>query len=303
MKVYYCDRFSIPLPTGHRFPLAKYRLIRERIQESVLIADNDFIESSPISDEAILRVHSPGYLDRLKTGKLSDFEVRELGFPWSPDLLERSRRSCGGTWAAALSAVQTDTAAMNLAGGTHHAHLDKGAGYCVLNDVAIASRTLQTEGLIKQVVVIDLDVHQGDGTAAIFAEDPSVFTFSIHGAKNYPLRKPAGDLDIGLEDGVGDLEYLQAVEEGVSEAIERSNADFAFFIAGSDPYEGDTLGRLKVTKQGLIARDRFVLETCRDAGIPVAIVMGGGYARDITDTVEIYCNTLKTAISVFESYT
>ena len=297
MKVYYCDRFSIPLSETHRFPLAKYRLIRERIQADGLIAHEDLIESASATDTQILRIHSTDYFDRLTTGRLTEAEVREIGFPWSLDLVERSRRSCGGTISAAKWAL-ADGVAMNLAGGTHHAQRDRGAGYCVLNDVAIASRELQACGLANQIVVIDLDVHQGDGTAAIFADDPSVFTFSVHGSKNYPMRKPPSDLDIGLDDGVSDEVYLDAVEQGVSEAIERSLADFAFYIAGSDPYEGDKLGRLKVTKHGLMLRDRFVLESCRTAGLPVAIVMGGGYAADIEDTVAIYRQTIVTALGI-----
>ena len=298
MKIFHCDRFPIPLPEEHRFPLAKYRLIRQRLEAEQLLPASNLIESSVVNDAQVLRVHSFAYLDRLKSGTLSAAEVREIGFPWSPELLIRSRRSCGGTLGAAVSALH-DGVAMNLAGGTHHAHRDKGAGFCVLNDVAIATRELQAERLAHKILVIDLDVHQGDGTADIFAHDPSVFTFSIHGAKNYPLRKPPSDLDIPLADGTGDELYLEAVEHGVAEALETSLADFAFYLAGSDPFEGDKLGRLKVTKQGLLQRDQLVLETCRNAGLPVAIVMAGGYAHQIEDTVDIHLGTITTALSLF----
>ncbi len=298
MKIFHCDRFTIPLPERHRFPLAKYRLIREQIEAERLVASESLFESHEVTDFQILRIHSARYLDGLTNGTLGEPEMREIGFPWSPELSTRSRRSCGGTLGAATAALR-DGVAMNLAGGTHHAYRDKGAGYCVLNDVAIAARELQTERLVEKILVIDLDVHQGDGTASIFAEDSSVFTFSIHGDKNYPLRKVPSDLDIGLGDGTGDDVYLEVLEHGLAEAIESSMADFAFYLAGSDPFEGDKLGRLKLTKQGLLRRDRHVFEACQSTGLPVAVVLAGGYAHDIRDTVAIHVGTAKTALDIY----
>ena len=188
--------------------------------------------------------------------------------------------------------------AVNLAGGTHHAFRDHGAGYCVFNDAAVAARAMQAEGRARRIVILDCDVHQGDGTASIFAGDSSVFTFSIHGARNYPLRKQVSDLDVPLDDGTGDDAYLEALERGVEAAIERSEADLAIYLAGADPYEGDRLGRLKLTRKGLSRRDRFVLEACRDAGLPVVVTMAGGYARDIEDTVAIHLETVRIAASM-----
>jgi acetoin utilization deacetylase AcuC-like enzyme len=209
-------------------------------------------------------------------------------------MVERSRRTSGATIAAARAALRDGTAA-NLAGGTHHAFRDRGEGFCVFNDSAIAARALQAEGLVERVVIVDCDVHQGNGTASIFRDDPSVFTFSIHGANNFPFAKVPGDLDIELADGTGDREYLAALEHGLGEAIERAAADLAIYLAGADPYLDDRLGRLALTKQGLLSRDRLVFEACARAGVPVAVTMAGGYARDIADTVEIQFNTIETA--------
>jgi acetoin utilization deacetylase AcuC-like enzyme len=225
---------------------------------------------------------------------LSGAEQRAIGFPWTPQMVERSRRTSGATIAAARAALCDGTAA-NLAGGTHHAFRDRGEGFCVFNDSAIAARTLEAEGLIERVVIIDCDVHQGDGTAAIFRDDPSVFTFSIHGANNFPFAKEAGDLDIELPDGAGDREYLDALERGLAIALDRAAGDLAIYLAGADPYLDDRLGRLGLTKQGLLNRDRMVFEACTRAGMPVAVTMAGGYARDIADTVEIQFNTIETA--------
>jgi len=228
------------------------------------------------------------------TGGLSDREQRAIGFPWTPQMVERSRRTSGATIAAARAALCDGTAA-NLAGGTHHAFRDRGEGFCVFNDSAIAARTLQAEGAVERVVIFDCDVHQGNGTAAIFRGDPSVFTFSIHGANNFPFTKEPGDLDIELADGTGDREYLDALERGLATALEWAGADLAIYLAGADPYLDDRLGRLALTKQGLLSRDRMVFEACECAGVPVAVTMAGGYARDIADTVEIQFNTIETA--------
>jgi len=227
------------------------------------------------------------------SGGLSRDEIRRIGFPWSPELVERSRRSTGGTIHAAECA-RRDGISVNLAGGTHHAFTDAGEGFCVFNDVAVATRSLQARGAANQCAVLDLDVHQGNGTAAIFSGDPTVFTLSVHGASNYPFRKEASDLDIGLEDGATDDAFLTAVRDGVTRAL-ASGPDFAFYIAGADPYEHDRLGRLSVTKAGLRERDRVVFDACEEAGVPVAVVMSGGYAEDVYDTVEIHAATVLEA--------
>jgi acetoin utilization deacetylase AcuC-like enzyme len=292
VRIYYSDHFVLPLPSGHRFPMSKYALLRERVLASEYGAGCLVPEAA--HDEEITRAHCPAYLARVVTGTLSAEEQHAIGFPWTPQMAERSRRTSGATIAAARAALRDGTAA-NLAGGTHHAFRDRGEGFCVFNDSAIAARALQAESLVERVVIIDCDVHQGNGTAAIFRNDPSVFTFSIHGANNFPFAKEAGDLDIELADGSGDREYLDALEGGLAEALARAEADLAIYLAGADPYLDDRLGRLALTKQGLLGRDRMVFEACQRAGLPVAVTMAGGYARDIADTVEIQFNTIETA--------
>jgi acetoin utilization deacetylase AcuC-like enzyme len=292
MRIFYSDHFVLPLPAGHRFPMSKYALLRERVLASEF--GSGCLVPEAARGEEITTAHCPAYLQRLATGTLSAAEQRAIGFPWSPQMVERSRRTSGATIAAARAALEDGTAA-NLAGGTHHAFRERGEGFCIFNDSAIAARVLQAEGRVRRVLVIDCDVHQGNGTAAIFRDDPSVFTFSIHAANNFPFRKEAGDLDIELADGTGDRDYLAALDRGLDEAIGRAGADLAIYLAGADPYHDDRLGRLALTKQGLLSRDRMVLEACRRAGVPVAVTMAGGYARDIADTVEIQFNTVETA--------
>jgi acetoin utilization deacetylase AcuC-like enzyme len=292
MRIFYSDHFVLPLPPGHRFPISKYALLRERVLASEHGAACRV--PAPARDDEITRAHCPDYLARVAGGGLSAREQRTIGFPWSPQMVERSRRTSGATIAAARAALEEGTAA-NLAGGTHHAFRDRGEGFCVFNDSAIAARVLQAEGRVRRVLIVDCDVHQGNGTAAIFRDDPTVFTFSIHGANNFPFRKESSDLDIELPDGTGDRSYLDQLERGLGEALARADADLAIYLAGADPYLDDRLGRLALTKQGLLARDRMVLERCRGAGIPVAVTMAGGYARDIADTVEIQFNTIETA--------
>jgi acetoin utilization deacetylase AcuC-like enzyme len=295
MKCYYADHFVLPLPDGHRFPMRKYARLRERLlSEGVIAPDNLFIPPAA-TDEDILRCHDADYLERAKTGQLTEAEIRRIGFPWSPAMIERSRRSSGATIAAARVALNGDGIAANLAGGTHHACRDHGEGFCVFNDAAITARAMQSEGLVSRVVVIDCDVHQGNGTADITAGDPTIFTFSIHGEKNFPFRKVAGDLDIGLPDGTTDETYLELVYEGTRRAIMMSNPDLAIYIAGADPFEGDRLGKLKISKHGLAERDKIVFELCGRAGLPIAVAMGGGYARDIEDIVDIHVQTIRLA--------
>jgi acetoin utilization deacetylase AcuC-like enzyme len=249
----------------------------------------------PATDEELLRVHESGYLGRVLRGELTAKEVRRIGLPWSPDLVQRSRRSCGATIQACREALQEGTA-VNLAGGTHHAFPDRGEGYCVFNDTAVAARTLQSEGLARRIVIIDCDVHQGNGTAAIFDGDPDIFTFSIHGEKNFPFHKEQSDLDIPLQDGIGDEGYLAALEQALKQALNHADTDLAIYIAGADPFADDRYGRLKLSKAGLAERDDRVFRACRRRKVPVAVTMGGGYARRIEDTVDIHFQTVASAL-------
>jgi acetoin utilization deacetylase AcuC-like enzyme len=294
MKAFYSDHFVLPLPDGHRFPMRKYSLLRERVAESGLICPEDLQAPEPASDEQLCLVHHTDYLDRVKMGALSEKEIRRIGFPWSPQMVARSRRSVGGTIAACRAALQ-DGLAVNLAGGTHHAYPDHGEGFCVFNDVAVAARVMQFQGRVRNVLILDCDVHQGNGTAAIFQGDPSVFTFDLHAAKNFPFHKEQADLDIPLPDGCSDGAYLEALLSGVARALEMSRADLAIYLAGADPFAGDRLGRLEVSKAGLAERDRLVYSLCQRAGLPVATVMAGGYAREIEDTVDIHLATVTLA--------
>jgi acetoin utilization deacetylase AcuC-like enzyme len=290
VRVFYCDHFVLPLPEGHRFPMDKYRRLRERVSAR---GDDDLRVPDAATDTELVRVHDPAYVKRVAAGSLSYEEIRRIGFPWSPGLVERSRRSVGGTIGAARAALE-DGVAANLAGGTHHAFADRGEGFCVFNDVAVAARALQAEGRARRVVVLDLDVHQGNGTASIFSADDSVFTLSVHGANNFPFRKVPGDLDVELPDGAGDDVFLEAVHGAVRTALDHG-AEIAFYVAGADPFEGDRLGRLSVTKAGMAERDRTVFDLCEAAGTPVAVVMSGGYARDVNDTVDIHEATVRAA--------
>jgi acetoin utilization deacetylase AcuC-like enzyme len=294
LKVFYSDHFVLPLPEGHRFPMVKYSMLRERVAATDICAPGELRVPRAVSDAEILRSHGRGYLRRVVAGTLTGNEVRRIGFPWSEKMVERSRRASGGTLGACLAALE-DGFAANLAGGTHHAFTDRGEGYCVFNDSAIAARAVRAEGLVERVVVVDTDVHQGNGTAAILRGDPSVFTFSIHGAKNFPFHKEESDLDVALPDGADDLEFLDALEGGLERALEESRAELAIYLAGADPFEDDRLGRLSVTKEGLAERDRLVLESCRERGLPVAVTMAGGYARDVEDTVGIHFQSIERA--------
>ena len=294
MRLFYCDHFVLPLPAGHRFPMEKYALLRDRVVEAGLGTNGELCVPPAATDEELESVHDPGYVRRVRDGGLSPQEIRRMGFPWSPELVERSRRSVGGTLQASRAAME-DGVAVNLSGGTHHAFCERGEGFCVFNDVAVAARMMHREGRAQRVAILDLDVHQGNGTAAIFADDPAVYTLSVHGANNFPFRKEKSDLDLDLPDFTGDDLFLDAVRIGVETALTASDPELAIFLAGADPFEGDGLGRLGVSKAGLGERDRIVFERCRDAGVPVAVVMGGGYALRIEDTVDIHFATVKTA--------
>jgi acetoin utilization deacetylase AcuC-like enzyme len=295
MKAFYSDQFQIPLPEGHRFPIEKYTLLREAIVAAGLVPPLELLVPEPATDEQILHAHDEEYLRRVEAGRLTRHEIRRIGLPWSPELVVRSRRSVGGTIAACRAALD-EGLALNLAGGTHHAFRDRGSGFCVFNDAVIAARAMQAEGRVERVVILDCDVHQGNGTAAITAADPSIFTFSIHCAQNFPLHKEHSDLDVSLPEGSGDDAYLAALEAGVERALDWAEAGLAIYLAGADPYEGDRLGRLALSKAGLAARDRLVLDRCRRAGIPVATVMAGGYGRRVQDTVDIHLQTVRLAL-------
>ena len=300
MKIFYSDHFLISLPEGHRFPMAKYARLRDRVAEE-LVGDRHVLRvPEAATDEELLTVHTPEYVEKVTGGTLSGPEIRRMGFPWSAGLVERSRRSVGGTLGASRAALE-DGVGVNLSGGTHHAFPDRGEGFCVFNDVAVAARVLQGEGRVRRVAILDLDVHQGNGTALIFHSDPSVFTLSVHGANNFPFQKQVSDLDIELADGASDGPFLEAVREGVLRALQASTPDLALYLAGADPFLGDRLGRLSVTKDGLRERDRIVFAACLEAGIPVAVVMSGGYAPDIGDTVDIHFATVRAAAEVEET--
>jgi len=299
VKVFYSDHFVLPLPEGHRFPMVKYSMLRERVSDDGICGPGELRTPRAVTDEEILRAHAPNYLKRVISGDLTDKEVRRIGFPWSERMVERSRRASGGTLGACLAAMEQGFAA-NLAGGTHHAFSDRGEGYCVFNDSAIAARAVQAAGLAERVVVIDTDVHQGNGTAEILRGDPTVFTFSIHGAKNFPFHKEESDLDAPLPDGADDTKFLTTLERGLKASLDAADAGLAIYLAGADPFEGDRLGRLCVTKPGLAERDRVVLETCKARGIPVAVTMAGGYAHHVQDTVDVHLQSIRRAADLME---
>ncbi len=291
MKLFYADHFVLPLPEGHRFPMEKYSRLRARLMDSGLFGAEDFHVPAAASDTEILRAHDAAYLQRMVRGSLAKEEIRRIGFPWSEAMVERSRRSAGATLAACRAALE-DGCAANLAGGTHHAFRDHGEGFCVFNDAAIAALAMRAEGRVERVAIIDCDVHQGNGTASILANRPECFTFSIHGARNYPFDKEASDLDVELPDGTGDDTYLTALQAALGVVFARGRPDLVIYLAGADPYEDDRLGRLKLTKQGLAERDQLVFDKVQKRGLPIALAMAGGYARQIDDTVEIHTNTV-----------
>lgn len=298
MKLFYCDEFVLPLPPGHRFPMDKYRLLRERLQASGVFQEDDFLTPPAATFAELTRAHAPDYVLRVERGELTKQEIRVIGFPWSLEMVERSKRSSGATLAACRTALK-DGASANLAGGTHHAFYDRGEGYCVFNDAAIAARTLVAESILERVLIVDCDVHQGNGTASILSNESHIFTFSIHGANNFPFRKETSDLDIELADGTGDIAYEQALVRGLRQSFATNSPQLVIYLAGADPFEDDKLGKLKLTKAGLKHRDEIVFEFCRARRVPIAIAMAGGYARNIYDTVEIHANTVITARGIY----
>ena len=299
MKLFYTDIFVLPLPAGHRFPMEKYARLRERLRACGEFADDDFQTPLAASSDELCLAHDGGYVARVIRGELSADEQRCIGFPWSAAMVERSRRSAGATIAACRTAL-LDGCAVNLAGGTHHAHAAHGEGFCVFNDAAVAARVLQAEGLVRRVAVVDCDVHQGNGTARICADDARTFTCSLHAAGNFPFVKASSDLDVELPDGTGDAAYLQQLAEAIEQVFRRARPDLVIYLAGADPYHDDRLGRLALTFDGLAARDEMVLAACRQRRVPVAVTMAGGYARRIDDTVSIHCRTVRSAKRIFD---
>ena len=301
LQAFYADSFVLPLPDGHRFPMAKYGRLRERL--ALEIPEVRLGQAEAATEGVLALVHTPAYISAIAQGRLSAAEQREIGFPWSFAMAERARRSVGATLQAARSALAGEGIAANLAGGTHHAYADKGSGFCVFNDVAVAARLMQAEHARRhrvsgqlRVAIIDLDVHQGNGTARIFANDDSVFTLSVHGAKNFPFRKEPSDLDVELPDGCGDAEYLEALELALGEMANRFDPALILYLAGADPHEGDRLGRLKLSYDGLEARDRRVMDWAFQRRLPLAFCMAGGYGTDLATTVQVQINTYRVAV-------
>lgn len=312
MQVFSNHRFSVDLPPGHRFPMPKYELLRNRVEAEC--SGLRLAEAAAASEGELALAHTPDYIHAISAGTLSAAAQREIGFPWSERMVARSRRSVGATIAAARAALAEGVAAQ-LAGGTHHASADKGSGYCVFNDVAVAARLMQAEvhrlrtlpRRLLRIWVIDLDVHQGNGTAAIFRDDPSVFTLSLHGERNFPFRKEPGDLDVALPDGCTDAPYLAALDDALATAWQRqcdagSAPGLAFYLAGADPHEGDRLGRLKLSDAGMAARDQRVFDALRRHRVPVAVVMAGGYGRDIATTVAVQLRTVQLAQDAWHAW-
>jgi acetoin utilization deacetylase AcuC-like enzyme len=302
VRAFYSDHFILPLPAGHRFPMAKYRALRDGV--AAQLQRVRLGEAEPVNDGELALAHDPDYIERVLTGRLTAAEQRAIGFPWSAQMVERSRRSAGATVAACRAAL-AEGVAVNLAGGTHHAFRGRGAGYCVFNDAALAARLMQAEALRAQgrrlaVAIVDLDVHQGDGTAAILADDPSVFTLSLHGEKNFPFRKAASDLDVPLPDGTGDADYLAALDEALSALTERFTPGLLIYLAGADAHEGDRLGTLRLTTEGMRARDQRVFDLAERLAVPIAVAMAGGYGHDLATTVAVHLNTVRAAFDAWK---
>lgn len=295
--IYKSDHYVLPLPEGHRFPMQKYRLLREAVEAAPWFRAGMLVECPTVGDDLLHLAHTPEYVAAMSAGTVGDAAMRKIGFPWSPYLVERSRRSSGGTLEAGRSALRCGVG-VNLAGGTHHAFAGHGEGFCLFNDSVICLRQLLREGRVERGVVIDLDVHQGNGTASICRDDERITTFSVHGARNYPLRKEQSDFDLELPDRTGDRDYLDALGSALDVILNQAGADLAVYVAGADPFEHDTLGRLALTKAGLIERDRLVFDQCRARGLPVAVTMAGGYAKDVADTVAIHLATIRAAVGL-----
>jgi len=300
MRVFYTPRYYAEIGDSHIFPIRKFELVRNKLLAEGTLQTHELFEPEPVSVSDLLLVHTEDYVSRLVNGEITQKEIRRLGLPWSESLVRRSFYAVGGTLAASLHCL-AEGYASNLAGGTHHSFPDHGEGFCVFNDVAVAIRTLRSRGLIRRAAIVDCDVHQGNGTATIFADDSETFTHSIHGTNNYPLFKVQSSLDLELGDGTSDDEYLKVLAESLPSVFEHE-PDIVFYLAGADPFAGDKLGKLSLTIEGLRTRDLYVLRECYERELPVVTVMSGGYGKEITDTIEIHCNTIRAVKEIFESH-
>ncbi|MEM9618337.1 MAG: histone deacetylase [Pseudomonadota bacterium] len=297
MQFFYSDTFNLQLPAGHRFPGTKYGMLRRTLVEDGILSPDQLCVSSLVADKDLHRAHAPDYIEAIDTGDIDPAVMRRIGFPWSPHIAQRARATMGGAVAAAKSAFETGLSGQ-LAGGTHHAHYDFGSGYCVFNDFAVAALALLADGLAARVAIVDLDVHQGDGNASILSPRDDIFVLSVHGEKNFPFRKCASDLDVNLPDGVEDDDYLNALEEALP-AVWAFNPDIVLYQAGVDPLKDDRLGRMALSHDGLMARDRLVLTECKRQATPVSMAIGGGYADPIDASVSAYANTYRVAKEIW----
>lgn len=299
IKIAFSDDYILPLPATHRFPMDKYELIPSQLLYEQSYDDNNFFIPQIMDVDLIRQIHDNDYVDRVLKGELTYKEMRRIGFPWSRQMVDRELLITYGSVQSAVYALETGVS-FNVAGGTHHAFSGHGEGFCIFNDIAVAAKYMLNKNLAHKILVVDLDVHQGNGTASVFQENSSVFTFSMHGARNYPLRKEKSDLDIPLDDGTSDLDYLRALENTLPQLIEKVKPDFVFFQAGVDALNEDKLGKLSLSVQGLKNRDHFVFKTLHYYGIPVSVSMGGGYAKRLRDIVEAHCNTYRIASQFYE---
>ncbi len=298
LKVAYSPIYKYELPAGHRFPMIKYELLPEQLIREGTIAESQFFKPTFLNDAALLLTHTPEYIRKLSFLPLSAKEERAIGFPVRQDLIQRGRYIAGGTFECAKYALSHGIA-MNIAGGTHHAFATHGEGFCILNDIAISANLLLDEGLVKKILIIDLDVHQGNGTAHIFRNNYQVYTISVHGERNYPLRKQASDLDIGLPDGIEDKYYLEKLKKTIPTKICEFEPDLIFYLAGVDILDVDKLGRLSISKKGCRQRDHYILNLCKQNNVPVAVSMGGGYAHRLSDILEAHANTFRVAQEMY----
>jgi acetoin utilization deacetylase AcuC-like enzyme len=298
LKIAWSPIYQYPLPEGHRFPMIKYELLPEQLLYEGTVRDENFFHPEALSDQDILLTHTEGYLQKLNNTDLTPKEIRNIGFPLSELLVRRGKHIANGTYQCARFAMQNGIS-MNIAGGTHHAFADRGEGFCLFNDIAIAANILLQNKDAEKILIIDLDVHQGNGTASIFSDQPAIFTFSMHGEKNYPTRKESSDLDIGLPDKTEDAAYLKVLKETLPKLIDQVKPDFIFYLSGVDILVTDKLGRLSVSKNGCKERDLFVLKSCKENNIPVAVSMGGGYSTDLRDIVDAHANTFRIAQDIY----
>ncbi len=299
MDVYYSDHYTLQLPETSRFPMQKYRMLRDYLLQNEIIAPSELKKASMASVDLLRLAHTDDYVEAMRTGTVSNDIIKRIGFPWSFDLYLRSCTTVGGALESARSALR-DGIAGNLSGGTHHAHADRGEGYCVFNDIAVASRYLKREGLVKKIAIIDLDVHQGNGNSSILSADEGIFIFSLHGEKNYPFKKIPSHLDIALPDGATDEMFLENLEKGLS-VVDRFEPDFIFYQMGVDPLKEDTLGKMSLTLDGLMKRDELVLRFAQSRGAAISLALGGGYAKPIELSVQAYANTYRIAKKVFST--